>query len=604
MEGLFGADFELEIVKPKSEVKKLVKKLDADSTKPAEVNAEKLLKSKKLSLQERLAIINEKVIKTLGKQRHNTIVIRSLNDFSDYIDKAIAAGRIAVDTETNNSLDPITCKLMGLCLYVPGEKQAYIPINHIDNETSELLPNQLTEADCRAQLQRILDAKTALKGGWVPDYGGQSYADWYSVHVGTSTTADDIKIIMHNGKFDYKVIKCTCDIPVVPDWDTMLAAKVLDENEFSAGLKQQYISKIDPSQEKYSIDHLFENVEYAQVDPEIFALYAATDSMMTDKLYLWQKPLMEEAEAENPDRNIYKLFKEVEMPCLQVVAEMELAGINFDVEYADRLRVKYEAQLADIDNKIKVELAIIERKIEAWKKTPDALSPAKVYVAEKSKMSQEKIEATYPHIDAALNKRYKIGKAKIDQLEDPISLSSPTQLAILFYDILGLHNKDKDRSTGEEALTELSKQNAIAGLLLERRGIVKLLDAFINSLPKKVNPKTGKIHCSFNQYGAATGRFSSSEPNLQQVPSHAKNIRMLFTADTTYRKVEISDDCFVVPSSDEVETVNGWKYARDLVVGDRLKGEDFDEIIVSIEKRADNSCILYTQGDHRHGENY
>ena len=228
MEGLFGADFKVSVVTSKSEVKKLVKKLDTEAMKPTEVNAEKMLKSKKLSLQDRLAIINEKVIKTLGKQRYNTIVIRSLNDFSDYIDKAIAAGRIAIDTETNNSLDPITCKLMGLCLYVPGEKQAYIPINHINNDTGELLENQLTEADCKAQLQRILDAGTF--------------------------------IVMHNGKFDYKVIKCTCDIEVVPNWDTMLAAKILDENEFSAGLKQQYISKIDPSQEKYSIDHLFENV--------------------------------------------------------------------------------------------------------------------------------------------------------------------------------------------------------------------------------------------------------------------------------------------------------------------------------------------------------
>lgn len=572
MEGLFGADFELTITQPKSEVKKLVKKLKPDSIKSAEVNAEKLLKSKKLSLQERLAIINEKVIKTLGKQRHNTVVIRSLDDFSAYIEKALTAGRIAVDTETNNSLDPITCKLMGLCLYVPGEKQAYIPINHVNSNTGELLPNQLTEADCKAQLQRVLDSNTF--------------------------------IVMHNGKFDYKVIKCTCGIEVVPDWDTMLAAKVLDENEFSAGLKQQYISKIDPSQEKYSIDHLFENIEYAQVDPDIFALYAATDSMMTDKLYLWQKPHMEEAEAENPSRNIYKLFKEVEMPCLQVVAEMELAGINFDVEYADRLRIKYESQLADIDAKIDAELTRIADKIEIWKKTPDALNPARVYVAEKSKMSQEKIEKMYPHFDTALNKRYKMGKAKIDQLEDPISLSSPTQLAILFYDILKLSNKAGDRSTGEDALIELSKSSPIAKILLERRGVVKLLDAFINSLPEKVNPKTGKIHCSFHQYGAATGRFSSSEPNLQQVPSHAKNIRMLFTADTTYRKVEISDDCFVVPASDEVETVTGWKYARDLVVGDRLRGEDTDEIIINIEKRVDNNCILYTQGGNSYGENY
>ena len=525
MEGLFGSDFEVSLTKSKSEVKKLIKKLEVDSTKPAEINTEKLLKSKKLSIHERLTIITEKVIKTLGKQRHNTIVIRSLNDFSNYIDKAIKVGRIAIDTETNNSLDPITCKLMGLCLYVLGEKQAYIPINHVNVDTNELLPNQLTEKDCRTQLQRLLD--------------------------------NNVFIIMHNGKFDYKVIKCTCGIEVAPDWDTMIAAKVLDENEFRAGLKQQYIDKIDPSQEKYDIEGLFENVPYAYVDPEIFALYAATDSMMTDALYMWQLPKMEEAEAENPALNIYKLFKEVEMPCVQVVAEMELAGINFDIDYANRLRVKYEAQLNEIDEKISEEFEKIEGQIEAWKKTPEAMNPARVYVAEKTKMSDEKIEKMYPHLDPVLNKRYKIGKSKLDQLDDPISLSSPTQLAILFYDILGLKTKAEDRSTGEEALTELSKSSQIAKMLLERRGIVKLLDAFINSLPEKVNPKTGKIHCSFHQYGAATGRFSSSEPNLQQVPSHAKNIRMLFTADTEYHKVEINNNYFVVPETDEVETTYG-----------------------------------------------
>jgi DNA polymerase I-like protein with 3'-5' exonuclease and polymerase domains len=271
---------------------------------------------------------------------------------------------------------------------------------------------------------------------------------------------------------------------------------------------------------------------------------------------------------------------------------MELAGINFDVEYADRLRVKYEAQLNEIDTKIEAELKQLEEKIEAWKKTPDALNPARVYVAEKSKMTQEKIEATYPYFDAEINKRYKVGKAKIEQLEDPISLSSPTQLAILFYDILGLSNKSEDRSTGEEALTELSKHSAIASLLLERRGVVKLLDAFINSLPKKVNPKTGKIHCSFHQYGAATGRFSSSEPNLQQVPSHAKNIRMLFTADTDYHKVEVNDNYYEVPIGDEVETVNGWKNVKELVVGDIILGDETKETIIEIKVVNDN-YLLY-----------
>lgn len=569
MEGLFGSDFEVSLTKSKSDVKKLMKKLEADSTKSTEINAEKLLKSKKLSIHERLAIITEKVIKILGKQRHNTIVIRSLNDFSNYIDKAIKVGRIAIDTETNNSLDPITCKIMGLCLYVPGEKQAYIPINHVNVDTNELLPNQLTEEDCRIQLQRLLD--------------------------------NNVFTIMHNGKFDYKVIKCTCGIEVVPDWDTMIAAKVLDENEFRAGLKQQYIDKIDPSQEKYDIEGLFENVPYAYVDPEIFALYAATDSMMTDALYMWQLPRMEEAEAENPALNIYKLFKEVEMPCVQVVAEMELAGINFDVDYANRLRIKYEAQLNEIDEKISEEFKKIEGQIENWKKTPEAMNPARVYVAEKTKMSEEKIEKMYPHLDPVLNKRYKIGKSKLDQLDDPISLSSPTQLAILFYDILGLKTKAEDRSTGEEALTELSKSSPIAKMLLERRGVVKLLDAFINSLPEKVNPKTGKIHCSFHQYGAATGRFSSSEPNLQQVPSHAKNIRMLFTADTEYHKVEINDNYFVVPETDEVETINGWKKVKELAAGDTIIGPDTNEIIVKIEQDLENNYLLYTEGGEING---
>ena len=78
---------------------------------------------------------------------------------------------------------------------------------------------------------------------------------------------------------------------------------------------------------------------------------------------------------------------------------------------------------------------------------------------------------------------------------------------------------------------------------------------------------------------------------------------MLFTADTTYKKVEITDECFVVPASDEVETINGWKYARDLVIGDILKSEEANEIIVKIEKQGDNNCILYTSEVNVYGEN-
>lgn len=249
--GLFGADFAISL--PTTDVKKLVKKVD--TTTVGDVDTEKLLKSKKLTIHERLKVIRDRVIKVLGKQIKNTVVIRTFDDFSAYIDKAIAYGSIAIDTETNNSLDPVTCQLMGPCLYVPGERQAYIPLNHVDPDTEERLSWQLTEEDCKQQFQRLID--------------------------------NNVKVIMHNGKFDYEVIKCTCGIEVPPYWDTMIAARLLDENE-QAGLKYQYVTKIDPTQEKYDIEKLFENVQYSLVDPELFSLYASHDAYMTYQLYVYQ----------------------------------------------------------------------------------------------------------------------------------------------------------------------------------------------------------------------------------------------------------------------------------------------------------------------------
>ena len=70
---------------------------------------------------------------------------------------------------------------------------------------------------------------------------------------------------------------------------------------------------------------------------------------------------------------------------------------------------------------------------------------------------------------------------------------------------------------------------------------------------------------------------------------------MLFTADTTYNRLSVNDDCFVVPASDEVETLNGWKSVKELVVGDVLKGEETDEIVMNIEQRFDNTYLIHTQ---------
>ncbi|MBQ6631025.1 MAG: hypothetical protein IJH55_02685 [Romboutsia sp.] len=459
---LWGDEFVVETTQNKS--KKLLNKVN----NPKQV---KKTKQTKLSTEDRISLIEENVNSILGKYAKSTIVIKTKEDFDKYINDCIERGIVALDTETNNSLDPLTCKLMGLCLYSPGLSAAYVPVNHVDRYTNERLSWQLTEKDIQEGILKLKNTK----------------------------------IITHNGKFDYKVIKCTCNCAFNIYWDSMIAARILDENEFSAGLKQQYISKIDPLEEKYSIDHLFEKVEYTILDPELFALYAATDAYKTYKLYEWQNVEFDKVD----NIRLRNLLFEVEFPIIIVTAEMELDGISLDIEYCERLSKKYHKKLDDVNEKLSKELEILKPKIDAWRQTKEANSySTRLYKGEQ-----------------VLNK-----KTRNEQLEDPPALTSPMQLAILLYDILKVPTIDKNnpRSTGEEVLKQIDLP--IVKLIIEQRTLLKLLDAFIDALPKLASERDGKIHSNFNQLGTDTGRFSCTEPNLQQIPARNLEVRMMFCA--------------------------------------------------------------------------
>ena len=538
-------DFNIELNKPKVEV--LLDKING--VEEGEVDAAKVLKSKKVSLEEKLAIIKLKVLEVLGKQRKNVVVIKTKEEFTDYVSKAIEFGRIAIDTETNNSTDPMTCQLMGLCLYYEGGKQAYIPINHVNPETGVRLDWQLTEADCREQLQRIKDASTF--------------------------------VVMHNGKFDYEVIKCTCDIEIEPNWDTMIGAHTINENE-KMSLKWQYINKIDPTQEKYDIESLF-IVPYKYVDPDIFALYAATDSMMTDKLYVYQVAIIE---APGNERLLW-LFKNIEMPIVKVAGDIELIGVCIDQEFGEKLRLKFNQILEETDAKIEQELKDLQPLINKWKSSKDATEKTKQFEPKKTTLSLAKLEEKYPYVDEKTGKRYKVGKAKIEQLADPINLASPTQLAILFYDILKAPtvSKKSPRGTGKDELEAIAERTDIAlcKLILERRGVVKLISTYIDVLPALARHwPDGRIRYKLNSVGTDTGRFSSGgefkfldgdEPveisgfNSQNIPSRGdgKITRLLFEAKKEFEDIEVDVDRFTIHETAEIETVDGWKYGKDIV---------------------------------------
>lgn len=499
---LWGADFTPIKVNKPEKTKKVVDKIK----QPKSVNTAKLrsVKSSSVDIKQQLENIKNEVYRILGKYADDTITIRNKEDLHTYIDKAIENGIISIDTETNNSLDPITCLLMGPCIYTPGMKSAYIPIHHVDPFTRELLENQLTEEDINEEFSRL-----------------------------SSTN-----IIMHNGKFDYQVIKCTCDLQLTIYWDTMIAAQILDENE-PAALKKQYIMHIDSDQEKYDIEHLFEGLEYAIVDPDVFALYAATDAYITYKLYLYQK---EQFELPGNDR-LYNVFKGIEMPVIEVAAEMELYGVAIDNEYSKRLSNKYHKILDEVDAEIGVELDKLADVITNWRLTKEANY--------KEQTTNRKGEATYK-------------KSKNEQLASPPEVTSPTQLAILLYDILQTPVVDKKspRGTGEDILNQINQP--LCKIILKKRGIEKLIGTYIDKIPSCVNSYDNRLHCKFNQTGAKTGRFSSSDPNLQNIPSHVKSIRLMFIPERGDVQVSIKHNKLVLNTTDEVFTTVGYVKATAL----------------------------------------
>lgn len=530
MRSLWGEEFN--IPNSKEQVKAIKKK----ESKPKEISIDKAITSTKIPLSDRLILINQEVKRVLSVYSDRTQVIKTKEEFHNYITDAVKNGFIAVDTETNKSLDPLTCKLMGLCLYIPNHKNTYIPVNHTDADNNKY-DWQITEGEIKEELSRL----------------------------------NNTKIIMHNGKFDYEVLKCTCDVELEVYWDTMIAARLLNENE-RAGLKEQYISKIDPSIEKYSIEKFFKTVDYNYVDPEVFALYAATDAFMTYKLYELQ-----EKEFKNYSR-LYNLFMTVEMPVLKVAANMELVGVNIDTEYADRLSKKYHKKLEDIDRRIEAELNRLAPKIKAWRETPDANYKSKKVVGG--------VE------------RY--GKSKSEQFPDEVNVESSTQMSILFYDILNVGTIDKDnpRGTSVEILNQI--KHPLSKLILERRSLSTLIGSFIDKLPKNLSEVDHRLHGHFNQLGTDTGRFSSNEPNLQNIPSNEPSIRLMFVPTKGYTMIgsdysaqeprllaAYSQDDFMVQSLN-----NGRDPYSTIAVG--VYKNNYED---NLEEYPDGS--LYLEGKHR-----
>ena len=414
-------------------------------------------------LIEKISSINALVESKLGKYKDDYIVITDIQDLISYIDAAAKTGIIAIDTETTG-LDPISDKIVGMSIYTPGKKAAYIPIHHISYITGMEVEGQLCEKEIAIELIRMQDY--------------------------------NVKVIMYNAKFDLRVIKNGLGVKLNCYFDCHLAAMCLNENE-PHGLKTLHSKYVlDGKEDEFSFGKLFDGITFDYVPIKTGYIYAARDAVDTYELYEWQLPYLTESNplcTEYGLEHVSKVFWDIEMPCIEVLAEMEDTGVDFDLDYAYELSEKYNKQK--------------DEQLEEFYRILDIYKP--------------EIE------------KYKLNNP-VNKLSDPINIASPTQLAILFYDILGIEAPDpkSPRGTGVEILQKID--NPLCKAILDYRATEKLLSTYVDKLPECINEKTGRIHCNFNQYGAKTGRMSSDNPNMQNIPSHNHDIRQMFKATDGY----------------------------------------------------------------------
>lgn len=271
-----------------------------------------------------------------------------------------------------------------------------------------------------------------------------------------------IKKWLHNVKFDSLVLEQMGITLQGVDFDSMIAASLLMQNGTRIGLKSLSIYLFD--EQMLTFQEVFKANKYpdfAHVPLELAVAYAAADAHQTLKI---GKKLQQELKKYPA---IAKLYDTIEHPLIGILTDMEHEGVLVDA-----------SDLQALGKKVDVALTTLHAKIIAL-----------------------------------------VGESFAD-----INLNSPKQVEqLLFYELKLPPQKKTAKglsySTDAEALTLLAKLHPVPGLIAQYRELFKLKSAYIDALPGYINPQTGRVHTTFSQTAVATGRLSSSDPNLQNIPA-------------------------------------------------------------------------------------
>jgi DNA polymerase-1 len=292
--------------------------------------------------------------------------------------------------------------------------------------------------------------------------------------LGPALQNPNIAKYAHNANYDLTVL-AELGLAVKPvTCDTMLAEWLLNPSSRNLGLKNLAWTRLGV--EMTPIEELIgsgrKQITMDLVEVEKAAPYACADVDMTLRLAAQLQPELRE-------KALWELFADVEMPLVPVIVDMQRAGVKLDVEYLEEMSLDLGRRLDEL---------------------------------------QEEIEAQIGH---------------------SININSTQQLSVALFDEMGLalpwmrRGKSGYYSTAADVLEKIRDKHPVVELVLEHRQLVKLKGTYVDALPALVNPHTGRLHTSYNQAGSVTGRFSSSNPNLQNIPIRTelgREIRRAFVA--------------------------------------------------------------------------
>ncbi|WP_417888645.1 DNA polymerase I [Xanthomarina gelatinilytica] len=387
-----------------------------------------------------------------------------------FINNLMSQKSVCFDTETT-SLNPLEAELVGIAFSWDIGKGFYIPFPEKKDEAQELIE----------QLRPFFEA-------------------------------EGIEKIGQNLKYDIKVLKKYQVTIKGKLFDTMLAHYLInpDMRHSMDVLAETYLNYTP-----ISITELIGKKGKNQLSMRDVPLEKQTEYAVEDADITLQ--LKEHFEKELGEANTQKLFDEIEIPLLRVLADMELEGINLNIAYLNTLSKQLDSDIKTLEANI------------------------------------------YKEAGEAFN------------------IASPKQLGDILFDKLKLVDKPKKTKTGQYATSEdilsyLAKDHDIIKHILEYRGLAKLKSTYVDALPLQVEPSTGRVHTDYMQTVAATGRLSSNNPNLQNIPirtERGRQVRKAFiprNEDYTllaadYSQIELR---IIAALSDEETMIEAFKNGEDI----------------------------------------